>query len=63
MGSAFLSFANVEGDREFKFFSGDAAYEEHPRKLQGMTTGVLTSVYEISESQFLSLDDIRKAYS
>jgi hypothetical protein len=63
MGAAFRVYAKVEGDREFKFFTGDAAYEDNPRKQQGMVTGELSATFDLPKSKLLNLEDIRKLYS
>jgi hypothetical protein len=63
MGAAFRNFADIEGDREFCFFEDDAAYEDDPRKLEGMTVGKMTTELNLPESKRINLDEVKKSYS
>lgn len=63
MGVAFRRFANIEGDREFCFFRGNAAYEEDPRKIEGMTVGEMVSEFNLPESERINLEEVKKSYS
>jgi hypothetical protein len=63
MGAAFRNFANIEGDHEFCFFRGDAAYTDDPRKIEGMTVGVMASEFNLPESKRINLVEVKKSYS
>jgi hypothetical protein len=63
MGAAFRTHAQIDGDREFRFFRGDTAYEEVPNTEHSGMTMQMVSNFELPASQLLSLEDVRKLYS
>jgi len=63
MGAAFRAHAQIEGDREFGFFPEDTAYEEVPSMQHGGLRMEMVSHFELSASQLLRLEDVRKLYS
>lgn len=63
MGTAFRVLADIDGDREFLFFTGDAAYADDPRKLDGFIKGESVANFDIPPSKRIDLEDIRKSYT
>lgn len=62
MGAAFRVFSKIDGDCEFRYFSGDAAYEMDPRKITGMIKGEMVVHYDLKKTELLDLEKIRTTY-
>lgn len=63
MGAAFRTHAQIEGDREFRFYRGSDAYEKVPGSGHGSMTMKRVTDFELPASSLLDFDDIRKLYS